>query len=94
MRVVVQDGTGKKAKVDGYDIVGKTGTGEQASTTGGYQENHFLSSFVGFNAGSDQKVLCYVGIYGTAQHGSTAAAPVFSAIMGEALTDLGVQPTS
>ena len=94
MRVVVEDGTGKKAKVDGYDIVGKTGTGEQASSEGGYQENHFLSSFVGFNAGDGQRVLCYVGIYGTAQHGSTAAAPAFSAIMGEALTDLGVQPTS
>ena len=91
MRAVVQDdGTGAAANIAGYDVVGKTGTGEQASTEGGYVEDSFLSSFIGFANGEDASVLCYVGIYGTAQHGSTAAVPPFAAIMNEALTDLNV----
>ena len=91
MRAVVQDdGTGAAANIAGYDVVGKTGTGEQASTEGGYVEDSFLSSFIGFANGEDASVLCYVGIYGTAQHGSTAAVPPFAAIMNEALTDLSV----
>jgi cell division protein FtsI/penicillin-binding protein 2 len=91
LRAVVQDdGTGAAANIDGYDVVGKTGTGEQASTEGGYVENSFLSSFIGFANGEDASVLCYVGIYGTAQHGSTAAAAPFKAIMSESLTDMNV----
>lgn len=91
MRAVVQDdGTGKKANIAGYDVVGKTGTGEQASSEGGYVENHFMSSFIGFANGNDAAVLCYVGINGTAYHGSAAAVPSFVAIMNEALTDLSV----
>ena len=91
MRAVVQDdGTGAAGNIAGYDVVGKTGTGEQASTEGGYVEDSFLSSFIGFANGEDASVLCYVGIYGTAQHGSTAAVPPFAAIMNEALTDLNV----
>ena len=91
MRAVVQDdGTGKKANIAGYDVVGKTGTGEQASSEGGYVENHFMSSFIGFANGNDASVLCYVGINGTSYHGSAAAVPSFVAIMNEALTDLSV----
>ena len=91
---VVDAGTGKSASVEGYTVAGKTGTGEQASTEGGYAEDHFLSSFVGFANADSPSVLVYVGIYGTAQHGGTAAAPAFSAIMSEALTDLGVKPSN
>lgn len=91
MRAVVQDdGTGRKANIAGYDVVGKTGTGEQASSEGGYVENRFMSSFVGFANGNDAAVLCYVGINGTSYHGSAAAVPSFVAIMNEALTDLNV----
>lgn len=91
MRAVVQDdGTGRKANIAGYDVVGKTGTGEQASSEGGYVENRFMSSFIGFANGNDASVLCYVGINGTSYHGSAAAVPSFVAIMNEALTDLSV----
>ena len=88
---VVQDGTGKKAQITGYSVAGKTGTGEQAAAEGGYEGGKLMSSFIGFANSDDPKVLVYVGVYGTVQHGSTAAAPAFSAIMSEALTDLGVK---
>lgn len=89
MREVVLDGTGVKAQLEGYDVVGKTGTGQQALDTGGYLDNSFLSSFIGFANGEDAAALCYVGVYGTSYHGS-AVAQNFSAIMNEALTDLNV----
>ena len=90
---VVDGGTGTYGKVDGYTVAGKTGTGEQAASTGGYSGGELMSSFVAFAdaEGSDAQVLCFVGLAGTVTHGGDVAAPTASAIMGEALSDLGVE---
>ncbi|MCR6632626.1 MAG: penicillin-binding protein 2 [Magnetospirillum sp.] len=45
MRLVVTEGTGKKADVAGYDVGGKTGTAEKA-VNGSYKKKAVLSSFV------------------------------------------------
>lgn len=93
MRTVVQSGTAEKAQVEGYDIAGKTGTAEYAEN-GTYVQGEFLASLVGFAPASDPKVLVYVGLNKTPNLAATSAAPVFSSIMGEALTDMGIAPTS
>ncbi len=46
MRLVVERGTGRKARVAGYRIGGKTGTAEKPDATGRYQSEVRLSSFV------------------------------------------------
>ena len=46
MRLVVTDGTGKKANVAGYEVGGKTGTAEKA-VNGSYKKKAVLSSFLG-----------------------------------------------
>ncbi len=46
MRLVVTEGTGKKANVPGYDVGGKTGTAEKAGR-GGYRKKAVLASFIG-----------------------------------------------
>lgn len=94
MRTVVQEGTAVHAQVEGYDVAGKTGTGEQAGETGGYIDYSYVSSLIGFAPASDAKVLVYVGLNGTPYLASASAAPLFSTIMGEALSDLGVAPTN
>jgi cell division protein FtsI (penicillin-binding protein 3) len=93
MREVVRSGTATAAQVEGYDIAGKTGTGEQADESG-YIQNHFVSSLIGFAPASDPEVLVYVGLNGTPYLAATSSAPLFSSIMSEALTDMGVLPAS
>ena len=83
------------AQVEGYDIAGKTGTGELADTTkGGYVEDKYTSSLIGFAPAGNPTVLVYVGLNGTPYLATDSAAPLFSSIMGEALTDMGVLPAS
>ena len=95
MRTVIKEGTGEPAQVTGYDVAGKTGTGEQADTKkGGYVEDRFTSSLIGFAQASDPTVLVYAGLNGTPYLATASAAPLFSSIMSEALTDMGVLPAS
>ena len=95
MRTVVEEGTAMPAQVEGYDIAGKTGTGELADTTkGGYVEDKYTSSLIGFAPAGNPTVLVYVGLNGTPYLATDSAAPLFSSIMGEALTDMGVLPSS
>ncbi len=94
MRTVVVEGTAKNAAVEGYDIAAKTGTGEQADESGGYKQDSYFASLVGFAPASDAKVLVYVALNGVPHLAADSAAPVFSAIMGESLMDMGVDPTA
>ncbi len=90
---VVKNGTGTAAQVEGYDVAGKTGTGEQASASGGYK-GYLVSSLIGFAPAHDARVLVYVGLNGTSYHGGDSAAPLFSTIMENALTNQGIRPSS
>lgn len=94
MRTVMTEGTGQNGQVDGYDIAGKTGTGEQASEEGGYAENKYVSSLCGFANADDPSVLVYVGLNGTPYLALSSAAPPFKEIMTEAVSDLGIAPST
>ena len=94
MRVVVQEGTAKKAQVEHFDIAGKTGTGEQASEDGGYAANKFTSSLIGFANADNPELIVYVGLNGTPYLACSSSAPTFSAIMRESLIDMDVRPVS
>ena len=93
MRTVVDEGTGMGARIEGYEVSGKTGTAERAAEgQSGYLESNYMSSFMGFVSTTDPRVQCYVTLDGTAA-GSDAALPVFKSIMEEALSSLGINPT-
>ena len=46
MQATVDRGTGTDAQIEGYRVVGKTGTAEIASDQGGYQQGVYNISFV------------------------------------------------
>ncbi len=84
MQSVVDEGTGKNAKVEGYNIGGKTGTSEDGVNTG-----KRIASFVGVADVKDPEVVIVVILYnptGQGGHqGGGVAAPVAGQILGEVL---------
>lgn len=58
MLTVVDEGSGKKAAVEGYQIGGKTGTAQKLPRS----ENNYVVSFIGFAPYDDPEVVVYVAI--------------------------------
>lgn len=94
MRTVMQEGTGRNGQIEGYDIAGKTGTGEQASEEGGYASYKYVASLCGFANADDPDVLVYAGLNGLPHLASQSSAYVFHDVMEQALSILAVAPTS
>jgi len=84
MQSVVDEGTGKKAKSEGINIGGKTGTSEDGVNTGKY-----IASFIGIAPVESPKVVVLVILYnpkGEGGHsGGGIAAPVAGKIIKETL---------
>ena len=93
MTSVVSEGTGKNARVQGYNIGGKTGTSEDGVNTGKY-----VTSFIGVAPTDEPKICILVTLYnptGEAGHqGGTVAAPVAGKILNEVINYLEIKPTS
>lgn len=94
MRTVMQEGTGRNGQIEGYDIAGKTGTGEQASEEGGYASYKYVASLCGFANADDPDVLVYAGLNGLPHLASQSSAYVFHDVMEQALSILAVAPAS
>jgi len=82
--VLSDEGTGYKARIEGYTIAGKTGTAQIADTEkGGYLEGQFYASFIGFIPVPDPKIVLLVTLdrpVGESYGGQTAA-PIFRNII-------------
>lgn len=91
--VVEEGGTGTQASIPGYRIGGKTGTARQATAQGYSEEDHF-SLFAGFAPLSNPRLVMVVVIKRPKgqYYGGQVAAPVFAAVMEDALRLLNVPP--
>ena len=96
LTVTVEDGTGKLAQVNGYEVAGKTGTAQKVKETGGYYEDHVVASFVGMVPADDPKLVILVTVDDplTQQFGAYVAAPAFAQIASFSLRRLGIPPSS
>jgi cell division protein FtsI (penicillin-binding protein 3) len=83
MQQVVERGTGTDAQIDGYRVVGKTGTAEIASDSGGYKQGEYNLSFVGYMPDASTNLVCFVGA--TDVPGERKTVPAFKDIMSFAI---------
>lgn len=89
---VVENGTGKKARIPGYRVAGKTGTAQIPNNeTGGYYKDKFMASFVGFAPVEDVKFTLIVVVEDPKEstYGGSVAAPIFKSIAEKVLFYLG-----
>jgi cell division protein FtsI (penicillin-binding protein 3) len=87
-------GTAPRAQVTGYRVAGKTGTTHKLEGRN-YAPDRFVSSFVGFAPASAPRLVVAVMIDEPSAgqyYGGAVAAPVFSAVMADALRALGIPP--
>ena len=92
---VVREGTGKAAAVEGYAVMGKTGTAQKPDpATGRYSTHKVVASFVGAVPAEDPRLAILVVIDEPQVHawGAAIAAPTFREIAREALKYLRVPP--
>jgi cell division protein FtsI/penicillin-binding protein 2 len=83
---VVENGTGKLARIDGFTAAGKTGTGQKLESNGSYSHDKFMASFIGF-APVENPVIAIVVILDEPHpyYGGVVAAPVFKNVAGDVL---------
>lgn len=91
---VANEGTGKNANMDGYDVGGKTGTAERAEF-GGYNERQTMASFVAIFPITQPRYLVYV-VFDRPNYsfntGGMVAAPVAGRVVKNIAPILGVRP--
>lgn len=88
----VETGTGKAARVSGYSVAGKTGTGEQGRGASLW----YMASFVGIAPVNDPEIVVVFNLYnptGPLGHqGGSLCAPVVGNIIDETLRYLDINP--
>jgi cell division protein FtsI (penicillin-binding protein 3) len=92
--VVLPGGTALKAQILGYRVAGKTGTTHKLGAHG-YEKDKYVGSFVGMAPASNPRLIMAVMIdepntAGDQYYGGVVAAPVFSAVMADALRILAI----
>jgi len=92
---VVEEGTGHRAKLDKWQVFGKTGTAQIAKKSGkGYEENAYIASFVCGAPAQDPAIVVLVSIrrpnrsLGLGYTGGVVASPVARKIVEQTLTYL------
>jgi cell division protein FtsI (penicillin-binding protein 3) len=92
--VVAPEGTGKRARIDGYRVAGKTGTARKFEA-GGYSDLRHVAAFAGLAPASNPRLAVVVVIDepgGDQYYGGEVAAPVFANVMSGALRLLAIAP--
>ena len=103
---VVEQGTGRRAAIEGYAVGGKTGTTEKfLFEEGAYSEEDRIASFIGIAPIDDPEIVIAVvldspqgdieeegGNIAELQFGGVSAAPIFAKVATATLQALGVAP--
>lgn len=94
MQYVVDEGTGKRAKIQGYSVGGKTGTSEVVKEGGGYS-NEIISSFIGMAPMEDPRfTILYIVDKPDKNLAPEGAAPACGKLLSQILKYKDIKPTS
>lgn len=97
MAAVVNSGTGRKVRMEHYQVVGKTGTA-QIPRFGhkGYEDGAYVSSFMGGAPASAPRLAVMVSVFrpkrSIGYYGGTVAAPAVRDILADTIAYLGLPP--
>jgi cell division protein FtsI (penicillin-binding protein 3) len=96
LQVTVEEGTGKKAQLQGYLVAGKTGTAQKPNEHSKGYSNEVIASFIGMVPADSPRLVILVMIDEpqTERLGARVAAPVFARIADFAVKRLGIPPTA
>lgn len=92
--VLTNQGTGRRARVEGYRAGGKTGTSHKVGAQG-YDKSAYVAMFAGLAPTNDPELILVVIVdepQGQEYYGGEVAAPIFSRIMQQALRLRQVMP--
>jgi cell division protein FtsI (penicillin-binding protein 3) len=92
-RVTEPGGTGRRARIPGYSVAGKTGTA-QKPVRGGYSETDYIASFVGFVPAQSPRIAVVVMVDRPRPdyYGGVVAGPVFKEVASKVVRYLNVAP--
>ena len=96
LQSVVDNGTGRNAKIEGYYVGGKTGTAQKYDEYGRVSAGSYICSFIGFAPADDPQYLCLILVdepHVGSIFGSTVTAPFVRRVLSEILPYSGIQPS-
>ncbi|MCY0902058.1 MAG: penicillin-binding transpeptidase domain-containing protein [Firmicutes bacterium] len=98
--IMVQDvtqGIDTAAAVPGYEVAGKTGTANIPNGHGGYYQNRYNLSFIGFVPANHPELAMFVSVsdpHNTIQYGNDVSSPAARYVMEKALQYLRIPPNT
>lgn len=97
LQSVVDNGTGRNAKIEGYAVGGKTGTAQKYDKFGRVSTGSYICSFIGFAPADDPRYLCLILVDEpkvSSIFGSTVAAPFVRSVLSDVLSHANVPKTN
>ena len=95
LQSVVDNGTGRNCKIEGYSVGGKTGTAQKYDEYGRVAEGKYICSFIGFAPADDPRYVCLILVdepQVASVFGSTVAAPFVREVLENTLHYAGMRP--
>lgn len=96
LTAVIDEGTGRLAKIANVSAAGKTGTAQKLEPNGAYSHSSFFANFIGFAPAQAPEIAVVVVVDEPrpVYFGGVVAAPVFKNIVTDVLNYLHAQPLS
>ena len=96
LQSVVDNGTGRNCRIEGYKVGGKTGTAQKYDAYGRVDQGKYICSFIGFAPADNPRFVCLIIVDEPDVDqifGSTVAAPFVKNVLEDVLHYMNVRPT-